>query len=219
MGYVASDPEAAARRDLLQRLAGTQRSSALLLRTHGREQAARRAERAALRIGLVLEEPGSAERMLSWARGVRQARDPDERLEWALEGAMELLGARFGNIQLHDASTDTFQIVVHDGFGEDFLEHFAAVDDESSVCGRAAGSRAQVVVVDVDSDAAVAPQRRIAAAAGFRAVQSTPLIDREGRLRGILSTHFREPHRPSARELLLIGWYADEIAGAVAPGA
>ena len=40
--------------------------------------------------------------------------------------------------------------------------------------------------------------------AGFRAVHSTPLITRSGKIVGVLSTHFRRPHRPSDREFHLI---------------
>jgi GAF domain-containing protein len=37
--------------------------------------------------------------------------------------------------------------------------------------------------------------------AGVPAVLSTPLISSTGRLLGIVSTHFSEPHRPTEREL------------------
>ena len=48
--------------------------------------------------------------------------------------------------------------------------------------------------------------------AGFRAVQSTPLISRGGELIGVLSTHFRRPHRPSAPELHLLDLHARQAA-------
>jgi GAF domain-containing protein len=47
-------------------------------------------------------------------------------------------------------------------------------------------------------------------------VQSTPLIDPAGSLLGVISTHFREPHRPSTRELHLMDWFAEYIAAALA---
>ena len=77
------------------------------------------------------------------------------------------------------------------------------------MCGRAAKVCAQTVVADVRSDPGFGPHREIAAAAGFRAVQSTPLTDYAGRLVGVVSTHFRRPHRPSVRDLRLMGLYAD----------
>jgi GAF domain-containing protein len=49
--------------------------------------------------------------------------------------------------------------------------------------------------------------------AGVRAVQSTPLVSSAGNLLGIISTHFRLPHRPSERELRLIDLFARQAAG------
>src|ERR1700681_3927948 len=50
------------------------------------------------------------------------------------------------------------------------------------------------------------------AGAGFRAVQSTPLFNRRGEILGMISTHFKHPHRPSERELRLTDLYARQAA-------
>src|SRR5262249_24928989 len=68
-------------------------------------------------------------------------------------------------------------------------------------CGRAMLRNEQVVVPDVERDPGFAAHRRIAASSGFRAVQSTPLVDRAGRTLGVVSTHFGRPHRPTDGEL------------------
>ena len=102
------------------------------------------------------------------------------------------------------------------GFDPDFVRYFSVVDDGSSACGRAAAERAQTVIADVEGEEAFAPHRDIAAASGFRAVQSTPLMDAEGRLVGMISTHFRRPHRPSDLTLRLMEWYADLVGTAIA---
>jgi signal transduction histidine kinase len=47
---------------------------------------------------------------------------------------------------------------------------------------------------------------------GIRAMQSTPLISRSGRLVGMISTHWRRPHRPSERELRLLDVLARQAA-------
>src|SRR6185295_11994091 len=57
-----------------------------------------------------------------------------------------------------------------------------------------------------------APHRAIAASAGFRAVQSTPLFSRSGEPLGVISTQFRQPHRPSEHELRLTDIYARQAA-------
>jgi GAF domain len=80
------------------------------------------------------------------------------------------------------------------------VEHFA-----SSVQFVLEGS----AVADVRADPGFTPHREIAAATGFRAVQSTPLVDYAGHLIGMVSTHFQRPHRPSDRDLRIMELYAD----------
>lgn len=133
-----------------------------------------------------------------------------------LDRAMSLTGADYGNVQLFDPSTGALGISSHSGFSDEFLEYFAVVDDDHSACGRAASTGAQTVIVDVDNDSGFAPHRKIAAASGFRAVQSTPLANFDGQLVGMVSTHFAQPHRPSDDELeklALFGLLAGETVG------
>ncbi|HEV2209200.1 MAG TPA: HAMP domain-containing sensor histidine kinase [Verrucomicrobiae bacterium] len=49
-----------------------------------------------------------------------------------------------------------------------------------------------------------APDLREYRRSGIRAVQSTPLVSRTGRLVGMVSTHWREPRTPTERELRLM---------------
>jgi GAF domain-containing protein len=79
---------------------------------------------------------------------------------------------------------------------------------------RRSEASAQTVITDVTADAGFAPHRDIAAASGFRAVQSTPLVDYAGRLIGMVSTHHRNPHRPSGADLQVMHLYGD-FAGEV----
>jgi len=125
--------------------------------------------------------------------------------------------ADFGNIQLYDRETGTLAIVVHRGFSQAFLDYFARVDAHgTSACGQALKSSARIIIEDVTTDPSYAPHRAIAAAAGYRAVQSTPLLDRTGAPVGMLSTHFRGHHRPSDRDLSLTDQYAQQAADVIA---
>jgi hypothetical protein len=54
----------------------------------------------------------------------------------------------------------------------------------------------RVLVPDVEASEAFDAFRW----SGIRAVQSTPLLTRSGRLLGMISTHWRTPHRPTERE-------------------
>jgi PAS domain S-box-containing protein len=134
-------------------------------------------------------------------------------LEEVLDAAIALLEADMGNVQLFDPQTRELQIVAHRGFREDFLEYFRSVGgDPSAVCARAAQNGQRAIVEDVEADPAFAPYRAIAASAGFRAVQSTPVTSRSGELLGVLSTHFRNPHRPSEQALRMVDLYARQAA-------
>jgi GAF domain-containing protein len=198
-------------REILERLVIRQRESATILRAHQRHGEAYSAERWASRVDLTLNQPETVERMRSLTARLAEAPDRRSLLEAALEGAISLTAADLGNIQLVDAR-GTLRIIAQDGFGGDFLEHFGEVDDDTSACGRAAFRHAQMVIADVKTDPAFAPHRSIACASGFRSVQSTPIVDRTGSLRGVISTHFRRPGRPESRELHIVDWYADHLA-------
>jgi hypothetical protein len=122
---------------------------------------------------------------------------------------MALVGGDFGNIQIVDPATGSLRLITQAGFGPEFPDYFAVVEDVHSTCRRAARQGAQTAVADVRADPGFTPHREIAAAAGFRAVQSTPLVDYAGHLIGIVSTHFQRPHRPSDRDLRIMELYAD----------
>jgi uncharacterized membrane protein YfbV (UPF0208 family) len=131
-----------------------------------------------------------------------------------LECALRVTGTDLGNVQLVDPDTGALRIVAHAGFGNEFLEYFAVVDDAHSACGRAAQQARQVVVRDVSTDAGFRPHREIASSSRFRSVQSTPLIDQRGTLVGMVSTHFKEPNGVSEFDLQLATFTA-RVAGAM----
>jgi PAS domain S-box-containing protein len=131
-------------------------------------------------------------------------------LHEVLQAIIELQGADFGSIQLYDAETRSLHIAAQQGFCAEFLEHFRKVTVvEGSACARALKEDNRLVIEDVTLDPAFAPHRHIAAAAGFRAVQSTPLIERgSGQAVGMLSTYFHDPHQLGACDLRSTDLYA-----------
>lgn len=132
-------------------------------------------------------------------------------LEEVLDASINLQGADFGNIQLYNRETGNLDIVAQRGFNQEFLDYFRHTD-EGAACGRAMKQGKRVIVEDVEKDAEYEPHRQIAASAGYRAVQSTPLFERNGEPLGMLSTHFRKPHRPAERELRMTDIYARQAA-------
>jgi PAS domain S-box-containing protein len=139
------------------------------------------------------------------------SRDLSTALDEILDAAIAMQGADFGNVQLYNPATRTLEIVVQRGFKQDFLEYFRSVGvDDDSTCARAMRERKRMIVEDVEADAGYARYRDIVTAAGYRAVQSTPLLSRGGDLLGILSTHFRQPYRLLDRDLRMLDLYAQQ---------
>jgi len=190
------------------------RKSAGRLRASGQEDGARQVERFAAWARFDLEEPLVAQQLYLAVARLRPIRQPELLAGQMLGKVMSLARADRGNVQLVDPQSGTLRIIAQHGFDESFLDHFAVVADRGSACGRAARRNAQLVIPDVVADRGFEPHREIAASSGFRAVQSTPLADREGRVIGVVSTHYARPHAPSAGDMRIIKRYAD-LAGQV----
>jgi PAS domain S-box-containing protein len=142
-----------------------------------------------------------------------QARDLHAGLNEILRVALELLRADKGNVQLFDATRKVLVIAAHEGFEQSLLDSFKEVSAEfDTSCGRALRTGRRTFVEDIEADAGFAPFRALVAAAGVRAVQSTPLVGRDGRPVGMLSTYFPNVHRPTTHELDLLDLYARQAA-------
>jgi PAS domain S-box-containing protein len=142
---------------------------------------------------------------------------PADNLSTALDDLLDnaILASRadFGNIQLYNPQVGALEIVAQRGFRKDFLDYFRQVRvTEGSACAQAMQSGKRIIIEDVALDPAYAPHRPVAAAAGYRAVQSTPLKNRAGAVLGMLSTHFRTQHRPSERDERLLDLHARHAA-------
>ena len=151
-------------------------------------------------------------RLHEWSTRLMASAELQPLLVEILDATIELQNADFGNVQLYNPQNRTLQIVAQHGFKPEFMDQFREVRDDSATCCRALRSGSRVIVEDVQTDEAFKPHLQIAAAAGFRAVQSTPLFSRSGRPLGVISTHFRSPRRPSERELRLTDLYARQAA-------
>ena len=131
-----------------------------------------------------------------------------------LRAAIDMQGTELGNVQVLNPATGKLEIVAQRGFRAPFLEHFreVAVDDDSA-CARALRSGRRHAIHDIRADPECgAEYRRVAAEAGYRGVQSTPLVGRDGSLLGMLSTHYPEPRHLSERESRALDLYARQAA-------
>lgn len=134
------------------------------------------------------------------ARRLVQNRVFEKVIQTILDDAIALLGAEYGNIQL--PIDDELAIAAQRGLSADFLRTFWRVrKDDGSACGRALRLGIPVIIPDIENDTDFAVFRRDARHAGFRAVQSTPMITKDGTLLGIVSTHFAGVHEPTPIEM------------------
>jgi PAS domain S-box-containing protein len=142
------------------------------------------------------------------------AGEPTALLLEILDTAIATTVADMGNIQLMDPVSGTLKIVAHRGFEKPFLEFFNSDHEGRAACGTALQSRARVVVEDVTTSPVFVdtPALDVLLSAGVRAVQCTPLVSRSGRIVGMLSTHFRTPHRPGDQDLRVIDLLARQAA-------
>jgi two-component system CheB/CheR fusion protein len=131
-----------------------------------------------------------------------------------VDAAIAVTGADFGNIQLLERESGDLKIAAQSGFQNWWLEFWDRVQKGYGVCGTALERRQRVIVENVETDPIFAgtPALEIQLKAGVRAVQSTPLIGRDGEPFGMLSTHYRKPGRPSDRALQLLDLLARQAA-------
>ncbi|MBV8844112.1 MAG: PAS domain S-box protein [Bryobacterales bacterium] len=129
-----------------------------------------------------------------------------------LETALDLTRADKGNIQLF--RDGALRIVEHRGFDAAFLDFFNNVQHGTAACGTALERKERVIVENVATDRIFTgtPALKVLLGAGVRAVQSTPLFDRSGRLLGMFSTHYSTPQRPRERDLRVIDLLARQTA-------
>jgi GAF domain-containing protein len=151
-------------------------------------------------------------------RCVREGSEFHECLKAILDAAIALTAADKGNIQLIDPPSRALVIAVQRGFHPPFLNFFARVSDDSSACGVAMKRGQHVLVDDVQQSTVFAgkPSLEVMLQAGVRAVLSVPLVTSRGSVLGMISTHFKKPHRCDERELRLVDLLAKQAAEYVA---
>jgi len=130
-----------------------------------------------------------------------QRGDLNSLLREILAAAADLTATTKGNIQLYKADTEQLRILVHQGYDAGFLEYFAERGSPLG-CGLAAKRRERVACENLEADPAWrgTEELRVMLDDGIRAFQSSPLVSRDGRLLGVLNTHFISPHKLVDRE-------------------
>lgn len=145
----------------------------------------------------------------------RTSRDVDADLLQALDLAISMTGADMGTLQRFDERSDCLTIVCSRGFSSEALNFCAIVRrDTNTTCAAALTRRMRVFVEDVSTSYLFVgtPELDMLRTCGVAAVQSTPLIGSDGRLRGVLTTHFQRPQKESEFDPALLDRLAVQVA-------
>jgi PAS domain S-box-containing protein len=131
--------------------------------------------------------------------------DAEALYEKLLDVAVAIMRSDFASMQMFDPERGKLRLLAFRGFNAEAAMHWEWVQSDSSTsCGSAFRDAGRIIVTDVERCEFIVGSEedlRMFRSTGIRAMQSTPLISRSGRLVGMISTHWNRPHRPDAREL------------------
>jgi PAS domain S-box-containing protein len=135
--------------------------------------------------------------------------------EQILDAAITLMRSEMGSIQVFYPEKNELRLLACKGFDPASASFWEWVRvDSNSTCGVALNRRERVIVPDVETCDFVAGTDDLDfyRLSGIRAVQSTPLFSRSGRIVGMISTHWRQPRQLSERDLRLLDVLARQAA-------
>ncbi|MBC1221108.1 GAF domain-containing protein [Nostoc sp. UCD121] len=131
-----------------------------------------------------------------------------------MAAAIALTRADAGTVQILDEATQELVLLATQGFERNMTEYFYRVNaDSNTPCGMALKNSDRTFIdfdVPKSEDLDGSMQRHVEA--GYLSAQSTPLITRSGKPIGMVSTHWREHHRPSDHQLRFLDLLARQAA-------
>lgn len=135
-------------------------------------------------------------------------------IERILDAAVVIMRSDFASIQVRDNSGELKLLGLRGfaagpaGFGE------VVTLSSPTTCGEALRTGKRAIAADVEDTPYMAGSEDLEQyrKAGIRACQTTPLRTRGGRVVGMLSTHWHEPHHPAAYDLASLDVLARQAA-------
>jgi len=119
-----------------------------------------------------------------------------------LDAAVEIMDADFGSIRLYDTEHEDLELITSRGFDERAeAPRNRATPVFSDTAEEVLRTGQRVVVEDVRESIAETDDEDPSLRTGIRAMQTTPLVTRNGDVLGVFSTHWKTPHDLSERDL------------------
>jgi PAS domain S-box-containing protein len=143
---------------------------------------------------------------------------PETLYEQVLDAATAIMRSDFASLQMYHpdrGDSGELQLLAHRSFTPEASRRWEWVQASSdTTCGIALRTRTRVTVPDLEKFdfTAGSGEPEAYAQTGIRAVQSTPLLSRNGTFLGMISTHWRTPHAPTPSELGLFDVLARQAA-------
>ena len=128
--------------------------------------------------------------------------------------ALAIMRADFASLQQYDAERKGLKLLNHHGFDPGALKDWNWVYSHSVTgCGHSLRTGRRVIVPDIETcDFLTDLSRETYRRCGIRAMQITPLLAPDGHLLGMVSTHWRTPHRPENSEFDMFDVWARQTA-------
>jgi PAS domain S-box-containing protein len=142
----------------------------------------------------------------------------DELYDQILDAAIALVDSDMGSIQMFDHERHELRLLAWKGFHPESALYWKTITtDIVTTCGAALKVGQRLIVPDVTTCEFLkgTDSLRHYNLCGIVSVQSTPLVSRDGRLVGMISTHWRQRHEPGQRELRFLDVLAREAADLV----
>ncbi len=139
----------------------------------------------------------------------------DALYEQIVDAAIALMAADIGTIYTIDPDRNRLRLLASRGLHPTAAEQWQSIGlDSNTASGKTAATGQPTSIGDIE--ACNLPFGSVdldcARLSGIRAVQSTPLISRNGRIVGTICTQWRTPHQPSVRRLRLLDVLARQVA-------
>ncbi|MEH1840952.1 MAG: ATP-binding protein [Nostoc sp.] len=135
--------------------------------------------------------------------------------EQILDAARSVMRSDMASIQMLSPERNELFLLAQQGFAPESAKFWEWVQlEDTTSCALALTRGEPVIVPDVELWDFVAGTEDIwhYRLCGIRAMQSTPLISRDGHFVGMISTHWRDVHQPSERELRFLDLLARQAA-------
>jgi signal transduction histidine kinase/ActR/RegA family two-component response regulator len=138
-----------------------------------------------------------------------------------VDAAMTIMQSQFASLQMLGTNSDgmghagELRLLAYRGFSDHAAKFWEWVrPTQQCTCGIALKTGRRVIAADIEHCDDIAGSEDLATylETGIHAVQTTPLLSRDGEIVGMISTHWNEPHAPSKRDLRMFDILARQAA-------